>query len=49
MRCYSRQGQRSQALRQYLQCVRALRESHEALPSAETDDLYRALQQGKEI
>lgn len=49
MRSYSRMGQRAIALRQYRQCVDALRRELDALPEAESDALYRLLQQGQEI
>jgi DNA-binding SARP family transcriptional activator len=49
MRGYSRMGQRAMALRQYRQCVDALRRELDALPEAESDALYRLLQQGQEI
>jgi DNA-binding SARP family transcriptional activator len=49
MRSYSRTGQRTMALRQYRQCVDALRRELDAMPEAESDTLYRMLQQGQEI
>lgn len=49
MRCYSRLRQRPQALRQYQQCVKALRRDLDAVPETETEELYRRLQQGQEI
>ena len=48
MRCYSRLGQRATALRQYRQCVDALRRGLDALPEPETEELHRRLQQGHE-
>lgn len=49
MYCYSRLGQRAMALRQYRLCADALRRELDAIPEAETDDLYRHLQQGQEL
>jgi DNA-binding SARP family transcriptional activator len=49
MCCYSRQGQRSTALRQYRQCVDALRRELDAIPEAASEELYRRLQQGLDI
>jgi DNA-binding SARP family transcriptional activator len=49
MLSYSRMGQRAMALRQYRQCVEALRRELDAVPEAESDALYRLLQQGQEI
>ncbi|NJN19214.1 MAG: hypothetical protein HC822_24655 [Oscillochloris sp.] len=49
MHCYSRLGQRTEALRQYRQCVEALRRELDALPAPETEELYRRLQQGLEL
>lgn len=49
MCCYSRLGQRSAALRQYRQCVDALRRELDAIPEAASEELYRRLQQGLEI
>lgn len=49
MRCYSRSGQRSMALRQYRLCADALRRELDAIPEIESEELYRRLQQGQEI
>ncbi|NTU81274.1 MAG: hypothetical protein HGA45_18150 [Chloroflexales bacterium] len=49
MRSYSRLGQRAMALRQYRQCVDALRRELDALPEPESEELYRRLQKGQEI
>lgn len=49
MRSYSRLGQRAMALRQYRQCVDALRRELDAIPEPESEELYRRLQQGREI
>lgn len=49
MRCFSRLGQRAMALRQYRQCADALRRELDAIPEAETEELYRRLQQGQEL
>ncbi|MGI8587628.1 MAG: AfsR/SARP family transcriptional regulator [Chloroflexia bacterium] len=40
MRCYVRQGERAQALRQYRLCAEILRSEFDALPEALTADLY---------
>lgn len=48
MHCYSRLRQRPQALRQYQQCVKALRYL-DAVPESETEELHRRLQRGQEI
>jgi DNA-binding SARP family transcriptional activator len=49
MRSYCRLGQRSAAIRQYRQCVEALRRELDAVPEAESDELYERLRQGQEI
>lgn len=49
MRCYSRLGQRTLALRQYRQCVDALRRELGAIPETATEELYRQLQQGQAV
>jgi DNA-binding SARP family transcriptional activator len=46
MHCYSRLGRRTMALRQYRQCVEALRRELDAVPAPETEALHRRLQQG---
>jgi DNA-binding SARP family transcriptional activator len=43
MRCYDRQGQRYLAMRQYHQCVEALRTELEVSPAPETIQLYRQI------
>lgn len=49
MHCYSRLGRRTMALRQYRQCVEALRRELDAVPAPETEALHRRLQQGLAI
>jgi DNA-binding SARP family transcriptional activator len=49
MRCYSRLGQRAMALRQYRLCADALRRELDAIPEAETEEIFRRLQQGQEL
>ncbi len=46
MRCYSRQGQRNLALRQYHLCVEKLKEELEVPPTQETTALYEQIRQG---
>lgn len=43
MKCYSHQGQRNLALRQYHLCVEALKFTLDVPPSQETTDLYRQI------
>ena len=43
MKCYSHQGQRNLALRQYHLCVEALKFTLEVPPSQETTELYRQI------
>jgi DNA-binding SARP family transcriptional activator len=49
MRCYSRLGQRSEALRQYRRCFEALQSELELLPEAETTALYERVASGEAI
>jgi DNA-binding SARP family transcriptional activator len=49
MRCYSRLGQRTMALRQHRLCADALRRELDAIPEAETEEIFRRLQQGQEL
>jgi DNA-binding SARP family transcriptional activator len=49
MRCACRLGQRAAAIRQYRQCVDALRRELDAMPEPETEELYERLRQGQEI
>lgn len=49
MRSFGRLGQRAAAIRQYRQCVEALRSELDAVPEAESEELYERLRQGQEI
>jgi DNA-binding SARP family transcriptional activator len=49
MRCYSRLGQRSEALRQYRRCFEALQAELELIPEAETTALFERLASGATI
>lgn len=49
MRCYSRLGQRSEALRQYRRCLDALQAELDVPPEAETTALYERLSRGEAI
>jgi len=49
MRCYSRQGQRNLALRQYHLCVETLVRVLDVSPMEETMALYRQIRQGEAI
>lgn len=47
MECFSRQGQRNLALRQYQLCVEALKETLDVDPMEKTVTLYREIRSGK--
>ena len=49
MRCYSRLGQRSEALRQYRRCVEVLSEQLDLEPEPETTELYEQVMRGRAI
>lgn len=49
MRCYSRQGQGNLALRQYQNCVNALRTELEVDPSPETTKLYNRIRRREQV
>ena len=49
MRCYSRLGQRSEALRQYRRCSEAIQAELELTPEAETTALFERLASGETI
>jgi DNA-binding SARP family transcriptional activator len=49
MRCYSRQGQRYLALRQYHLCVEALNEELEANPTSATTELYERIRRHQQV
>jgi DNA-binding SARP family transcriptional activator len=49
MRCYSRQGQRNLALRQYHLCVETLAQTLDVSPIDETNVLYRRIHNGEAI
>ncbi len=49
MRCYSRQGQRYLALRQYYSCVEILREELDVPPMEETVALYHRIRNGESV
>jgi DNA-binding SARP family transcriptional activator len=49
MRCYSRQGQRNMALRQYSLCVETLQKELEVPPMDETFDLYQRIRNGEKV
>jgi DNA-binding SARP family transcriptional activator len=49
MRCYSRQGQRHLALRQYQACVGALRTELEVDPAPETTQLYERIRRRERV
>ncbi len=49
MYCYSRQGQRNLALRQYYLCVERLREELDVSPMAETTALYHRIRCGEAV
>lgn len=49
MRCYSRQGQRYLALRQYHRCEEALAEELDADPSQTTVELYERIRKGERL
>lgn len=49
MRCYSRQGQRYLALRQYHLCVEALREELDVSPALATIELYERIRHHQQI
>lgn len=49
MRCYARQGELGQALRQYQQLRQLLRSELDIDPSAETTLLYGRLRRGDDI
>lgn len=49
MRCYSRLGQRSEALRQYRRCLETLEAELNVPPEAETTALYERLSRGEPI
>ncbi len=49
MRCYSRQGQRYLALRQYYSCVEILREELDVPPIEETVALYHRIRNGESV
>jgi DNA-binding SARP family transcriptional activator len=49
MRCYSRQGQRHLALRQYQICVEALRTELEVDPTSETTQLYEQIRRRERV
>ena len=49
MRCYSRQGQRNLALRQYHLCVEALARVLDVSPMGETVALYHQIRRGEAV
>ena len=49
MRCYSQQGQRNLALRQYSVCTEALRDELEVMPLDRTMALYRQIRSGERV
>jgi DNA-binding SARP family transcriptional activator len=49
MRCYSRQGQDHLALRQYQNCVKALRAELEVEPAPETTKLYNRIRRQEQV
>jgi DNA-binding SARP family transcriptional activator len=49
MRCYSRQGQRYLALRQYQVCAEALRAELDVEPDAATTQLYERIRQHERV
>jgi DNA-binding SARP family transcriptional activator len=49
MRCYSRQGQRYPALRQYHLCVETLKNDLDMPPTPETTTLYEQIRQGQAV
>jgi DNA-binding SARP family transcriptional activator len=49
MRCYAREGQQHLALRQYLDCARALEEALETQPGAKTVELYEQIRRHESV